>query len=95
MAKVLKDFKCKVTKRVYRAGDQYDGDRAEELQALGYVAAGEDVEPNPVKKQQETENNQDAVTEPEEKPQEVEADEVDATESAEKPRKRAKRNDSG
>jgi len=37
MSKVLKDFKCKVTKRVYRAGDQYDGDRVEELARLGYV----------------------------------------------------------
>jgi hypothetical protein len=41
MAKVLKDFRCKVTKRVYRTGDEYDGDRAEELHALGYVNAGE------------------------------------------------------
>ncbi|ABJ09620.1 hypothetical protein [Bacillus phage 1] len=39
MAKVLKDFKCKVTKRIYHAGDEYDGDRLEELQKLGYVAA--------------------------------------------------------
>lgn len=38
MAEVLKDFKCKVTKRTYRVGDVYDGDRVEELQALGYVA---------------------------------------------------------
>lgn len=37
MAKVLKDFRCKVTKRVYRAGEIYGGDRAEELQNLGYV----------------------------------------------------------
>lgn len=37
MAKVLKAFKCKVTKRVYRVGEQYDGDRLEELQELGYV----------------------------------------------------------
>jgi len=41
MSKVLKDFKCKVTKRVYRAGDEYDGDRTEELQSLGYVAVEE------------------------------------------------------
>lgn len=41
MAKVLKDFRCKVTKRTYRAGEEYDGDRAEELHALGYVNAGE------------------------------------------------------
>jgi len=38
MAKVLKDFRCKVTKHVYRTGDEYDGDRAEELARLGYVA---------------------------------------------------------
>lgn len=39
--KVLKDFRCKITKRVYHAGDEYDGNRAEELQKLGYVAADE------------------------------------------------------
>jgi len=38
---VLKDFKCKVTKRIYRAGETYDGDRVEELHTLGYVDAGE------------------------------------------------------
>lgn len=41
MVKVLKDFRCKVTKRVYRDGDEYDGDRTEELQSLGYVAVEE------------------------------------------------------
>ena len=41
MAKVLKDFKCKVTKQVFRKGDSYEGDRAEELQELGYVEAEE------------------------------------------------------
>lgn len=38
MPKVLKDFKCKLTKQVYRAGDIYDGERTEELSELGYVA---------------------------------------------------------
>ena len=38
MAKVLKDFRCKVTKSIYRKGETYDGDRVEELQVLGYVA---------------------------------------------------------
>lgn len=41
MPKVLKAFRCKVTKRVYSAGDEYNGDRAEELQRLGYVAVEE------------------------------------------------------
>lgn len=41
VAKVLKDFRCKVAKRVYRAGDEYDGDRTEELQSLGYVVVEE------------------------------------------------------
>jgi hypothetical protein len=41
MAKALKDFRCKVTKRVYRAGDEYDGDRTEELSRLGYVTVEE------------------------------------------------------
>jgi hypothetical protein len=50
MAKVLKDFRCKVTKRTYRAGDEYDGDRAEELQALGYVAADEGAGIEPTEK---------------------------------------------
>lgn len=42
MAKVLKAFKCKVTKRVYEAGEQYDEDRLEELQELGYVESEDD-----------------------------------------------------
>lgn len=37
MSKVLKDFKCKVTKTFYAAGEEYKGDRTEELQKLGYV----------------------------------------------------------
>ena len=37
MARVLKTFRCKVTKRVYQAGSEYDGDRVAELQALGFV----------------------------------------------------------
>jgi len=43
VAKVLKDFRCKVTKRVYRSGEEYDGDRTEELQNLGFVEADEDA----------------------------------------------------
>ncbi|EJL44022.1 hypothetical protein PMI08_02140 [Brevibacillus sp. CF112] len=38
MTKVLKDFRCKVTKQLFRTGDKYDGERTEELQALGYVS---------------------------------------------------------
>lgn len=79
MSKVLKDFKCKVTKRVYRAGDQYDGDRVEELLKLGYVAADEDVEPNPEEEPQEEETEEGAGNESAEKPA----------------RKRSKRDDSG
>jgi hypothetical protein len=43
MVRVLNDFRCKVTKHVYRVGDEYDGDRVKELQELGYVAADEDT----------------------------------------------------
>jgi len=51
MVRVLKDFRCKVTKCVYRVGDEYDGDRAEELQALGYAAPEEGGrEPNKPKR---------------------------------------------
>lgn len=35
---VLKDFKCKETKKVYRKGSRYTGKRLEELQVLGYVS---------------------------------------------------------
>ncbi|MDQ0340265.1 hypothetical protein J2S00_003070 [Caldalkalibacillus uzonensis] len=41
MNKVLKTFRCKVTKKIYRAGSVYDGERAEELQALGFVEVHE------------------------------------------------------
>jgi hypothetical protein len=55
VAKVLKDFRCKVTKRVYRSGEEYDGDRTEELQNLGFVeadegAAGDDPAEKPARK---------------------------------------------
>lgn len=50
MAKVLKDFRCKVTKRIYRAGDEYDGNRTEELVRLGYVAADEGAGNEPAEK---------------------------------------------
>ena len=50
MAKVLKDFRCKVTKHVYRTGDEYDGDRTEELVRLGYVAADEGADNEPAEK---------------------------------------------
>jgi hypothetical protein len=35
---VLINFKCKETKKVFMAGEPYEGDRLEELQELGYVA---------------------------------------------------------
>jgi hypothetical protein len=44
MAKVIKKFKDKNTKKVYRPGDEYenkDKKRIEELQKLGYLAASE------------------------------------------------------
>lgn len=37
MAKVLKTFVDKLTKRLYSAGDTYEGDRTEYLQELGFV----------------------------------------------------------
>lgn len=42
MATVTKDFKCKVTKKIYRAGQPYEGDRLEELQRLGFVEVSEE-----------------------------------------------------
>ena len=50
MARVLKDFRCKVTKRIYRKGETYDGDRTEELVRLGYVAADEGADNEPAEK---------------------------------------------
>lgn len=50
MAKVLKDFRCKVTKRVYRVGEQYYGGRTEELVRLGYVAADDIAASEPAEK---------------------------------------------
>jgi len=50
MAKVLKDFRCKVTKSIYRKGETYDGDRTEELVRLGYVSVEEGEGPEPAEK---------------------------------------------
>lgn len=41
MSVVLKDFVCKKTKRLFKAGELYNGDRTEELQKLGYVSVDE------------------------------------------------------
>ena len=38
MAKVIRPFRDKLTWVAYRIGDDYEGGRAEELAALGYVA---------------------------------------------------------
>jgi hypothetical protein len=35
--KVIKDFRCKVTKKLYKKGMNYQGDRGDELASLGYV----------------------------------------------------------
>lgn len=45
MGTAIKDFQCKVSKKIYRAGDTYDGDRQEELQELGYVSKEETEDP--------------------------------------------------
>jgi len=37
MPKVIGGFKCPYTKKIYRVGDEYDGDHLEEMQAKGYV----------------------------------------------------------
>lgn len=53
MAKVLKDFRCKITKRIYRTGDEYDGDRTDELAKLGYAAAEQSNKPKRKRKDSE------------------------------------------
>lgn len=40
MATVSKSFRCKVTGVAHFIGEEYTGDRVEELAALGYVDAG-------------------------------------------------------
>lgn len=37
MTKVLKTFKDKITNEIFKAGQIYEGDRAEELAELGFV----------------------------------------------------------
>lgn len=61
MGKAIKDFKCKVTKKIYRTGSTYDGDRLEELQQLGYVTAPESEDQED--KDQEDPNQQNDNTE--------------------------------
>ncbi|MED4783447.1 hypothetical protein [Brevibacillus choshinensis] len=41
MSTVLKDFICKVTRRLWHTGEEYEGNRLEELQQLGYVDAAD------------------------------------------------------
>lgn len=52
MSIVLKDFQCKTTKKIYRAGEAYDGKREKELKQLGYVGdedSSDDSDPKPDK----------------------------------------------
>ena len=49
MSIVIKSFKCKETKKAYKAGTVYAGDRLEELQRLGYVATPADPPADPPK----------------------------------------------
>lgn len=44
MATVLKTFRCKVTDRLFEAGEEYEGKREAELVELGYVGLSDDVE---------------------------------------------------
>lgn len=37
MPKVISGFKCRYTGKIYRVGDEYDGDHLEEMQRKGYV----------------------------------------------------------
>lgn len=37
MPKVISGFKCRYTGKIYRVGDEYDGDKLEEYQAKGYI----------------------------------------------------------
>ena len=45
MNTVLKDFVCKDTKKLFKAGTTYKGDRLEELQELGYVGEEDEAAP--------------------------------------------------
>ncbi|TCN00856.1 hypothetical protein EV294_101306 [Paenibacillus sp. BK033] len=44
MPTVLKTFRCKVTKHLFEAGEEYEGKREAELAALGYIGAEAVVE---------------------------------------------------
>ncbi|MBO9600019.1 MAG: hypothetical protein J7559_19645 [Cohnella sp.] len=43
MVKVIKEFRDKETKRLYAVGEAYEGDRAEHLGQLGYVAEDDEI----------------------------------------------------
>lgn len=40
--KATKDFKCRITQRIFRKGQLYEGDREAELDELGYLEKDED-----------------------------------------------------
>jgi hypothetical protein len=41
--KVIKPFTCKVSKKRYEAGDQYEGTRGQELKDKGFLEGEEEV----------------------------------------------------
>jgi len=43
MAKVIGGFKCPYTKRIYRVGEEYNGDYMEEFIKKGYLEAGASI----------------------------------------------------
>lgn len=47
MPKVISGFKCQETKRIYRVGEDYDGDHLEEYQERGYVDITEEAVEQP------------------------------------------------
>ena len=45
MPKVTGGFKCPYTGRIYRVGDEYDGEHLDEMHAKGYIEGTSEVEP--------------------------------------------------
>ncbi|MCD8211915.1 MAG: hypothetical protein LUC17_02690 [Oscillospiraceae bacterium] len=62
MAKVTKAFYDASTGKLYRTGEQYDGERTDELAAAGYVAARK-----PKKKETKTQDAPIEIKETEQK----------------------------
>ena len=59
MTKVLKAFQDKIDGVIYYVGDDYDGERVEELAEAGFVEAEVEEKPKKASRKKATDNTED------------------------------------